>query len=108
MEKDLGKPNGPAAAALLSAGIGCFVIGLDIVLAVISASTSNAMNWWNPAGPLVGKTGIGVIAWLVSWGILHLILRTKHFHLRAVAITSLVLVALGFLGSFPPFFDIFE
>jgi len=46
-------PNGPAAAAILSAGLGSAVIGLLTTGAVISTGLKSALNWWGPAGPLV-------------------------------------------------------
>ncbi|HRQ41580.1 MAG TPA: hypothetical protein PLD25_26980 [Chloroflexota bacterium] len=56
--------TGPAAAALVSSDIGVLTIGLMTTGAVISEGLRNALNWWNPAGPLTGKTGVGVILWL--------------------------------------------
>ena len=64
------KPSGPAAAAILAAAVGVFVIGLATNLAEVSADLKNALNWWNPAGPLTGKTGVGVIVWLIAWAVL--------------------------------------
>ena len=65
--------TGVAAAAFLSGGIGCFVIGLLTTLTESPAlvNLKNALNWSNPVGPLSGKTGVGVIAFLLSWAIAH-------------------------------------
>ena len=70
-------PNGPAAAAILSAGVGSATIGLMTTGAVISAGLKSALNWWSPAGPLTGKTGVSVIAWLVTWIVLHVLWKDK-------------------------------
>lgn len=61
------KPNGPVAAALLAAGWGVFAIGLMTTLAEAMAAVANALNWYGPVGPLSGKTGVGIIVWLVAW-----------------------------------------
>jgi hypothetical protein len=67
-----------------------------------------AMNWWNPAGPLTGKTGVGVIAWLVSWFLLYVLWRKKELPFRGIWILSLLLIALGWIGTFPPVFEAFS
>ncbi len=101
-------PNGPAAAAILSAGVGSAIIGLMTTGAVISAELKAALNWWSPAGPLTGKTGLGVIAWLVTWVVLHVLWKDKDVPLIRVLVVTLVLLALGLLLTFPPVFESFE
>ena len=101
-------PNGPAAAAILSAGVGSAVIGLLTTGAVISAGLKSALNWWSPAGPLTGKTGAGVIAWLVSWIVLHTLWKDEDVALVRVLVVTLMLLALGLLLTFPPVFEAFE
>ena len=101
-------PNGPAAAAILSAGVGSAVIGLLTTGAVISAGLKSALNWWRPAGPLTGKTGVGVIAWLVSWIVLHTLWRDRDVAFARLLVVTLVLLALGLLLTFPPVFEAFE
>jgi len=99
---------GVASAAFLSSGIGTLVIGLLTTGAVLSEGLKNALNWWNPAGPLSGKTGVGVIAWLVSWAILHTIWKDKEMDFNKVFMVTLILIGLGFILTFPPVFEAFE
>jgi len=101
-------PNGPAAAAILSAGLGSAVIGLLTTGAVISTGLKSALNWWGPAGPLSGKTGVGVITWLVSWIVLHTLWKDEDVAFVRVLVVTLVLLALGLLMTFPPVFEAFE
>lgn len=101
-------PNGAAMAAILSAALGVFVIGVATVLASASPSIKNLLNWWNPAGPLSGKTGVGVIAWIMTWGVLHLLWRGKEIRFRPVWIVSVILLIGGLLLTFPPIFEAFE
>lgn len=99
---------GAATAAFLSSGIGTLVIGLMTTGAVLSEGLKNALNWWNPAGPLTGKTGVGVLAWLVSWIILHTLWKDKEADFNKVFVITLILIGLGFVLTFPPVFEAFE
>lgn len=101
------KPNGPVAAALLAGGLGAATIGLLTTLADASAAIKNALNWYNPVGPLMGKSLVGVIVFFASWIVLGLIFRGKNLNFARVAVVALILLAVGLLGTFPPFFDIF-
>lgn len=101
------KATGPGAAALVAAAFGTFVIGLMTTLAEVSAGLKSALNWYNPAGPLTGKTGVGVIAWLAAWIVLHATWRGKDVNFGRAFTWTLVLLALGFLLTFPPFFEAF-
>ena len=101
--------TGEAAAAFLAGGIGCFVIGLMTTLAEVPALVDfkNALNWWNPAGPLTGKTGVGVIAFFLAWIVAHFTMGEKEVNLKTYVIVAALLTALGFLLTFPPFFELF-
>ena len=105
MQEDL--PNGPVVAALIAGGLGSATLGLMTVLAEASPSINDALNWWNPAGPLTGKTLTGVIAFLASWIVLHVIFRGRNVTFVPAATIALILLGLGLLGTFPPFFAIF-
>ena len=102
--------TGEAAAAFVAGGVGCFIIGVMTTLAAIPAlvDLKNALNWWNPAGPLVGKTSVGVIAFAVAWVIGHVIMKDKDVNLKTYVIVAAILTGLGFLLTFPPFFEAFE
>jgi hypothetical protein len=100
-------PNGPVAAAMLAGGLGSAIIGLLTVLAEASEPIRNALNWWSPAGPLTGKALSGVIVFFVSWVVLHLIFRGKNVNFVRAATIALILLGLGLLGTFPPFFVLF-
>jgi hypothetical protein len=100
------KTNGPALAAIVAASLGVVVLGLCTLLAEVSTATNDALNWWPPAGPLIGKTGIAVIAWLVTWGALHLAWRRREVSFRLWWAVALGLILTGFLLTFPPIFQI--
>ena len=100
-------PNGPIAAALVAGGLGATTIGLTTVLAEASEPLRNALNWWNPAGPLTGKSLVGVIVFFASWVVLHIVLRGKNVDFARATTLALILLGLGLLGTFPPFFELF-
>jgi hypothetical protein len=59
-------------------------------------------------GPLSGKTIWAAAAFFVCWGGLTLALRGRRVDLMKATVVSLVLLGLGYLGTFSPFFRIFE
>jgi len=59
-------PNGPAAAALLSAGLACLTLGLLTTLAAAFPSLALALQWYQPTGELSGESTLAVGVWLVS------------------------------------------
>jgi hypothetical protein len=101
------KPTGPGAAAVVAAGIGTFTIGLMTSLAEASASMSNALNWYKPSGPLSGKIGVAVVAWLLAWVILHAAWKNRNANFGHAFSWGLALILLGFLFTFPPIFGLF-
>ncbi|MFQ5855035.1 MAG: hypothetical protein ACE5LU_05245 [Anaerolineae bacterium] len=100
--------NGVAAAAVLAAGIGSFVLGLFTTLAAASEGVKGLVNWYGPAGPLSGKSGLAVIAWLVSWAVLHIWWKDRDVNFDRIFTITVVLIGLGLLLTFPPVFEAFE
>jgi hypothetical protein len=96
--------NGPAAAALLGAGLGSLYLGLFTTLNELSAAVHDFLTWSDAVGPLSGKVGVALILWLLTWVGLHLAWKDKDVDLNRTVMVTLVLVGLGFLGTFPPFF----
>lgn len=101
------KPEGPIAAAIIAGGIGSLALGFFTVLAEASKGAKDALNLYNPVGPLAGKTVFAVVIWLLSWGVLHFIYRDKPLETRKALVVALVLMGLGVLGTFPIFFQAF-
>ena len=101
------KPNGPALAAILSAGIGSLFLGLMTTGAVISAGLKTALTLSKPVGPLHGKVVVAVAAYALSWAILFFMWRGKDVNARPIFIATFILVGLGLLFTFPVFFDLF-
>jgi hypothetical protein len=102
------KPNGPVAAAFLASGIGAFTLGLLTTAAAASEALATALRWSTPVGPLSGKSTGAVIVWLIAWAILGPRWRGKEVQFGPIFRWTLILLALGLLATFPPFFEAFE
>src|ERR671911_2951898 len=105
--EEIERPTGPVAAAALSVGIGAVVLGFLTTLNEASASVHDFLEFDKDVGPLSGKTIIAVIAYLVSWAVLHGLWRRQNPMLRPILIATVALILLGILGTFPTFFQAF-
>jgi hypothetical protein len=101
------KPSGPIAAVLIAAGIGALVLGVLTVWAEASEGLSDSLAYSERVGSLSGKTIWATVAFVVSWGALTIGLRGRHMSLAKALVVTLVLLALGYLGTFAPFFELF-
>ena len=99
--------NGCAVAAILSAGIGCFVLALLAILADNSALVRRSLVFYEPTGPLSGVTTLAVTVWLLSWGILDWRWRKKTVPAGRVSAIALTLLVLSLILTFPPVRDLF-
>lgn len=99
-------PNGPAAAAILSAGIGCFALGVFAVVADASKPVARFFTFYLPTGPLSGVTTTAILLWLVTWFVLARLWHNKNPAIAKVNGVAFVLLLLGVLLTFPPFADL--
>lgn len=102
------KPDGPLAAVLIGSGIGTFVLGLLVTLAAWKTGVKDALQLDDGVGPLSGKTIYASLAFLVSWVVLTPLLAKRDGLLRPAVIVFLILTVMGFIGTFPTFFEAFE
>ena len=107
MEQQKPLTNGPAAAAILASGIGCLALGLLTTLAQALAPVREALNFYNPTGPMSGKTILATMVWLVAWALLHFLWRSEQVDFGKIFMVTLVMIAIGLLGTFPLFFRSF-
>ena len=98
-------PNGSGAAALLSASVGCFVLGILAFAADKSVAIRNSLNFYRPTGPLSSVTTSAIIIWFVIWGILEWRWGKKMVPIERVNVISFLLLGLSFLMTFPPVID---
>lgn len=99
-------PNGSAAAAILSAGIGCFALSVFAVVADASKPVARFFTFYLPTGPLSGVTTTAIFLWLVTWFVLARLWYNKNVAIAKVNGVAFVLLLLGVLLTFPPFADL--
>jgi hypothetical protein len=95
------------AAIILAGGLASATIGTLTTLAESSKSILNALNWYNSVGPLIGKTLPGVAVFFAAWVVLHLAFRGKEVNFGRANTVALIFFAVGLLGTFPPFYELF-
>lgn len=100
--------NGPAAAAILSAGAGCAALGVLSLAGDASKSVARLLTFYLPTGPLAGVSSVAILLWLVTWFILAQRWRTKTVAIAKVNIAAFVLLTVGILLTFPPFADLLQ
>ena len=109
------RPTGEAVAALLAAGIG--MLGLALVNQIAELSEPFA-GWlhglgkmWMPGasgiGPYSGKETLALVGWLVSWAILHPMLRAREMNMSRWLVVFLVMVAVATTFIWPPVYTHF-
>ncbi|MDH5223560.1 MAG: hypothetical protein OEW46_02190 [Actinomycetota bacterium] len=102
--------DGPAAAVMLSAGIGIFVLGLLTLLAEANVSIHDflgELEFDKGVGPLAGKTILASAGFFVSWLVLGLAMRHKEVDLRRWFWIAFALGVIGAVLMFPPVFQAF-
>jgi fluoride ion exporter CrcB/FEX len=107
-QRDDAIPNGPAAAAILAAGIGCFFVGFFATLADAFPGVSSALSFYTPTGALSGVTTTAIVVWLVTWFILDRRWANRRVAIVKVNVVAFVMLALGVLLTFPPFMDLIQ
>lgn len=104
--------NGTAQAAILSSMIGLLTLALVNLGTDISDNFKNLVHdigkLWMPGaagiGPYSGKETLALIAWLLSWLILHKLLRDKEWNHRIVLMIFLIGITVATTLIWPPVF----
>jgi len=100
-------PNGPGAAAVLAASIGCFAMGVVSVAADKLPVLARMLNLYKPTGPLSGVSTAAIVIWLTAWAVLHYYWQRRSFELVRINWIAFFLLACGALLTFPPIGDLF-
>ena len=96
--------NGAALAAFLAAGIGAFATGFVVLLNEMGLFSAPAL--YGPAGGVSGRTTLAAAVWLIAWAALHARWKAREMDPGRIGVATLVLVALGILGTFPPLWGV--
>ncbi|HTO11520.1 MAG TPA: hypothetical protein VMQ51_08100 [Candidatus Binatia bacterium] len=107
------RPTGEAVAALLAAGIAmltlAFVHQVTAASEAVGAWVHALGTLWMPGaqgiGPYSGEETLTLVAWLVSWAILHVLLRTRELPLSRWLVVFLLMVAVATTFIWPPVFQ---
>jgi hypothetical protein len=99
--------NGSGAAAILSAGVGCFALALLATAGDKSVWVKSLLNFYKPTGPLSGVTTVAIFIWLCVWGILEWRWEKKTVAIGGICAAALSLLGLGLVLTFPPVVDLF-
>lgn len=97
--------NGAAEAAFLAAGIGALTMGTVVLLN--EAGLLSVPSLYRPAGGVTGRTTLATIVWLVAWAVLHRRWKGREIEPGRIHALTLLLIALGLLGTFPPVWSLF-
>jgi hypothetical protein len=98
--------NGPAAAAILSAGAGGCALGILAIVADGSKTVGRWLAFYLPSGSLSGVTTVTILVWLVTWVVLARRWRFRNVNLGKTNAVAFFLLACGLLLTFPPFADL--
>ena len=102
-------PDGPAWAALVSAGIGGLGFGILTDLSEIFPDRAkHLLQFYPPAGSLTGVAVCAIVIWAAAWFGLHVRWNGKQIkHKRTLMAVTLLLVLAALVLTFPPFYDMF-
>jgi len=108
-----------AAAALISGGVGAVMMmishhisdtnkGFETILhKTIGGWIPGAVNpdpMWGNIGSYAGKETVMLVGWLVSWAVLHLLLKDKHVKPRTIFFWLISLYTVAAAMSWHPLF----
>ncbi|HAT12554.1 MAG TPA: hypothetical protein DCS91_02160 [Microcoleaceae bacterium UBA11344] len=110
--------SGPAAAAIISAAIGCFTMMVSHHLGDTSKATNewlwNLGSWipgsktndelWGNIGSYTGKETMLLVGWLVSWPILHTLWKNKNIKSHTIFFWMFSLLVAATAMSWHPLF----
>jgi len=105
--------KGAAQAAILSAALGILTVALVNLGTAMSAEFTAVVHGigklWMPGaegiGPYSGKETIALVVWMLSWFVLHRILRAKEWNNNVVVACFLAGIAVATTLVWPPVFE---
>jgi len=97
--------TGVIAATFLAALIGLLVFALVNIAADVNSGFRTSITLNSGIGPYSGKQVFLIASWLISWPILHLLLRNRGVNLRKWFGVFLVGLLVAVLLMWPPVFE---
>jgi hypothetical protein len=102
------EPNGGIVAAAVAAGAGCAALGVLTVVCAASTEFADLLTLYAPSGPLTGKATVAALLYVIVWVNLHFRLRDRELNLSRGFLLTMLLLAVGLAGTFPPIYQLFE
>jgi len=102
------EPNGGIVAAAVAAGAGCAALGVLTVACAASTEFADLLTLYAPSGPLTGKATVAALLYVIVWVNLHFRLRDRELSLSKGFLLTMLLLAVGLVGTFPPVYQLFE
>ena len=99
-------PNGPAAAAILAAGVGAFSLGVLSFIVDAAPTLKPRFALFAPAGPLSGVSTAAIALWAIAWIALSALWSRRNVNLSLVNGAAFLLLSLSFILTFPPLADL--
>ena len=102
--------DGPAAAAIVAAGTGIFVLGLLTLLSELSEAVHDflgSLDFGQGVGPLAGKTILASLSFFIVCATIGLVWRHRDTEIRTMFWIGLSLGLVGATLTFPPIFTAF-
>ena len=101
-------PNGPGAAAILAAGIGCAALGVFALLGDAFPGIASFFKFYMPTGPLSGVTTSAIVVWLAAWFSFAKAWADRNVNLGKVCAAAFALLLVGLALTFPPIMDLLQ
>jgi hypothetical protein len=102
------EPNGGIVAAIVAAGVGCAALGICTVVAAAVSGFADFLTLYAPSGPLTGEATVAALIYLIAWVNLHARLRYRELRLFKGFLVAMALLGVGLIGTFPPFYQLFQ
>ena len=97
-------PTGAIVAALLAAWMGLIALAITNIAADVNSGFRSAITLNSGIGPYSGKELFMLVAWFVSWPILHFALRKRDLKVKKWFAVFLAGVLVAVLLMWPPIF----
>lgn len=91
-------------ASFIACGIGSATLGLALIGTEVSDGFKELLTINAGVGALSGKSTLAVVAFFVSWIILHYVMRDKNIKLATSFWIGIALTVVGLILTYPPVF----
>lgn len=97
--------TGAMIAALYAAVVGLLTLAIVNIASDVDGGFRAWITLHSGIGPYSGKVVLMLVAWAVSWPVLHVVLRRREVHVRTWFGVFLVLLLVATVLMWPPVFE---